>query len=257
MRTATLLTATLLLTLPTAKAQTPRLLGMGILITSANSRAGSPFSATVNQTFDQKLADGNAIRIEVHYQIARDASGKTMTESPTACYTGEDGISHQVFHVTVNDRATNTMENWTLSEYSPKIATIDHTHAPVKQSEAEIAALQVNRRPRPAQPSQRQTEGLGSRNFQGVTAIGTRSTQTIPAGQQGNALPLVVVNESWIATKLDLIMMAIRDDPRTGRLTAEIEEFHPGDPDPSLFSPPEGYIIKEQTPPLATVTDPR
>ncbi len=93
------------------------------------------------------------------------------------------------------------------------------------------------------------------RNFQGVTATGTRRTLTIPAGQQGNALPLVVVNESWIANKFDLPMMAIAEDPRRGRITAEITELHMGDPDPSLFSPPKDYIVKEQNPLGITVTD--
>jgi hypothetical protein len=51
--------------------------------------------------------------------------------------------------------------------------------------------------------------------------------------------------------------MSIRDDPRQGRTTAEIEELHQGDPDPAIFSPPEGYIIKEQNPQSATVIDPR
>ena len=51
-------------------------------------------------------------------------------------------------------------------------------------------------------------------------------------------------------------MMSIYDDPRRGRTTAEIEEIHKGDPDPALFSPPEGYIIKDQNPPPAPATDP-
>jgi hypothetical protein len=66
-----------------------------------------------------------------------------------------------------------------------------------------------------------------------------------------------MVDESWISRDLNATLMAIHDDPRRGRTTAEIEELHQGDPDPAVFSPPEGYIIKDQNPPLATVTDPR
>jgi hypothetical protein len=102
-----------------------------------------------------------------------------------------------------------------------------------------------------------QTEKLGTREFQGHTATGTRRTQTIPAGEEGNALPLVLVNESWISRDLNFTMMAINDDPRRGRTTAEIEEIHPGDPDPALFSPPEGYIIKDQNPQPAPATKPQ
>jgi hypothetical protein len=58
---------------------------------------------------------------------------------------------------------------------------------------------------------------------------------------------LITLDESWISRDLNVTLMAIRDDPRRGR-TTEIEELHQNDPDPAIFSPPEGYIIKDQNP---------
>ena len=255
MRTSTVLAtvSTLLLSLPIAKAQTSCVNGWTSGFGSPGLKKGAPFTATVKLTLDQKLADGNAIHGEVHYQIARDASGKTMNEMPMNCTLGEDGQMHQAFQVTV--RFGNTMENWTVGDdRMQKIANIVHFPEPVKPSEAEIEAMRANARTHPARTNEWQTERLGTREIAGIIASGTRRTQTIPTGEQGNALPLVTVNESWFSSQLNLNVMAIFDDPRRGRTTAEIVELHQGDPDPSVFSPPKDYTVKEQpAPPPATI----
>lgn len=253
----TLLIATLLLT-PLAQAQDaqPCLSGASILITNPGPQMKDPFTAIIKETFDQKLADGNSIHGTVRYRIARDSAGRTMAEMPTSCYTGEDGHRHQSYQVTVYDRSTNTNETWVLSGSQSKIATIFHIPTPQLPSQAELAAMKANAHVRQATMPQWQTERLGTREFQGLSATGTRRTQTIAAGEEGNALPLVTMNESWVSGTLNVTVMVIRDDPRRGRTTAEIEEIHKSDPDPALFSPPEDYIIKDQNPPPAPAADP-
>lgn len=258
MRTSTVLAAvsTFLLTLPIAKAQGPCVTGVTTSLSSPGPKKGTPFTATVKLTLDQKLGDGNAIHGEVHYQIARDASGKTTSELPMSCTPCEDGQIHQTFQVTV--RSGSTMENWTVGNYGIRTANIIHFPEPVRPSEAELAAMRANAHSHPARTNEWQTENLGSREFAGIVANGTRRTLTIPAGEQGNALPLVTVNESWTSSQLNLDVMAIFDDPRRGRTTVEIIELHRGDPDPSLFSPPKDYIVKEQPapPPAVTISAP-
>jgi hypothetical protein len=216
----------------------------------------APFTATVKLTFDQKLADGNAIHTELRYHIARDASGKTMNELPSGCFLDGDGQMRRIIRITV--RFERTMEEWNISDdRMQKIATIVHFSDPVKPSEAELAAMRARASSHPPQTNQVQTEALGNREFYGIRANGIRRTVTIPAGQQGNALPLVTTTESWASPRYGP-MMVIIDDPRRGRTTAEIEEFHQGDPDPSLFTPPRDYIVKEQpvSPPATIVSAP-
>lgn len=257
MRT-TLLIATLLLT-PLAQAQDtePCLTGLSILINQPNLQSKVPFTATVKETFDQKLADGNVIHGTVHYHIAHDTAGRSMTEMPSGCSTGEDGHRHQIYQITVFDHTTYTNEYWQVNGGNqPKIATIVHFPSPQIPTPAQLAAMRANTQNRRPTVPQMQTEQLGTREFQGLSTTGTRRTQTIPAGEEGNALPLVIVNEYWTSRDLNVIMMAIYDDPRRGRTTAEIEELHRGEPDPALFSPPEDYIIKDQNPPPAPATDP-
>ncbi|WP_263366642.1 hypothetical protein [Edaphobacter bradus] len=218
-----------------------------------SGQKGPPFSAIVKGTFDQKLGDGNSIHGIVRYHVARDSSGKTMTEIPTVCYVGEDGHAHQAYQINVHDPATRTSENWRLDNTAPRTVNIFHLIPPEKLSQSDLAAAAANNRVRRATwMAGRQTEKLGSRTFQGVSADGIRTTHTIPTGEEGNALPLEVMNESWTSKELAITMMSIYDDPRQGRTTTEIEELHQGDPDPAIFSPPEGYTVKDH-PPAASV----
>src|SRR5205823_9748432 len=198
--------------------------GASFLIPNPGPQMKGPFTAVIKETFDQKLADGNAIHGTVRYRIARDSAGRTMAEMPTSCYTGEDGYRHQSYHVTVYDRSTNTNETWELSGGQSRIATIFHMPTPHFPTEAEIAAMKANANTHARQTAtpEWQTEKLGTRELQGMSATGTRRTQTIPPGEEGNALPLIMVNESWIARDLNVTVMSIRDDPRRGRTTAEI-----------------------------------
>ena len=90
------------------------------------------------------------------------------------------------------------------------------------------------------------TENLGIKDFNGIPAEGTRTTRTIPAGEEGNDQPLVVINETWRSKELGLTLMTIGEDPRRGRTTIEYEELNRGEPDPALFAPPAGYTVQEQ-----------
>jgi hypothetical protein len=106
MRTATLLAAALLLTSPLTKAQNaePCLGGISILISDLLPLMKGPFTAVIKETLDQKLADGNSIHGTVRYRIARDSAGRTRSEMPSSCYTGEDGHRHQSYQVTSGHR---------------------------------------------------------------------------------------------------------------------------------------------------------
>src|SRR6185437_9785097 len=55
--------------------------------------------------------------------------------------------------------------------------------------------------------SARVKQDLGSRNVEGVIAQGTRTTQTIPAGQIGNQLPINIVDEVWHSSELQMDVM--------------------------------------------------
>jgi hypothetical protein len=244
-----------------AAAQSPPCVAPGIIGTISygiqSAKAGVPFTGVVKTTFEQRLADGNAIHSVTRVHQARDSSGKTMMERAEGCVRGEDGQMHERLLVTVNDRATRTDMTWQAGwDDMAKVVHIFHQPDPpsrpievVKRPEPSPTELERRQRAiHAAQLQQREyrTEDLGTRDFNGVSAKGTRNTRTIPAGEEGNDQPLVVVDETWRSREMGLTLMAINDDPRRGRSTMEYEELNRVEPDPALFAAPAGYTVQEQ-----------
>jgi hypothetical protein len=85
------------------------------------------------------------------------------------------------------------------------------------------------------------TEELGTRDFEGVSAEGTRRTTTIPAGAIGNERPIEIVYERWYSKELGMVVYSKNTDPRFGEQTYRITNIQRAEPDPSLFSVPTGY----------------
>jgi hypothetical protein len=94
----------------------------------------------------------------------------------------------------------------------------------------------------------RKTESLGTRDFDGVTAEGTRTVTTIAAGAIGNERPIEIVYERWYSKELQLIVYSRHTDPRFGEQTYRLTNISRSEPDRSLFTPPADYkIISEQS----------
>ncbi len=87
------------------------------------------------------------------------------------------------------------------------------------------------------------TESLGTRTIEGVECEGTRTTFTIPAGQIGNDLPIVITNERWYSPKLQIVVLSERHDPRIGDTTFKLVGIDQSEPPASLFQVPPDYSI--------------
>ncbi len=87
------------------------------------------------------------------------------------------------------------------------------------------------------------TESLGTRDIEGVTAEGSRSVTTIPAGAIGNERPIEIVYERWYSKELQLIVLSKHTDPRFGEQTYRLTNINRSEPDRSLFTPPADYKI--------------
>jgi hypothetical protein len=219
----------------------------------------APFSAIVKSSFEQKLADGNAIHTVTRSHQARDSAGRTMTEMPQGCVRGEDGQMHERSNVNVNDPVARTNMSWQVGDnMQPKVVHVFHqpempprSATPPLQPSAEQLAqqqkmMQAGRAQHALQQRENHMEDLGTKDFNGVPAHGTRTTRTIPAGEEGNDQPLVVINENWRSKEMGLTLMTISDDPRRGRTVTEYEELRVGEPDPAVFAPPANYTVQEQ-----------
>jgi len=220
---------------------------VGAVLYGEQNLKGAPYSATVKATRDQRLADGNAIHGAATTHQARDSAGRTMSQMSAGCNYGPDGQLVPLIRVTVNDPESRTSLSWGVNDSSPKVVRIVHRPEPVPLSPAEKVQRQQVAQMRPQSHTEVHSENLGSKIIVGVMADGTRTTRTtIPAGEEGNDLPLVTVEETWTARDLHLIVLRIYDDPRSGQNKVEVVELNQGEPDPALFAAPAGYGLEEQ-----------
>jgi hypothetical protein len=88
-------------------------------------------------------------------------------------------------------------------------------------------------------------KSLGTREFDGVRADGTQTTQTIPAGEIGNEKPIVIVSERWFSPELQLVVFARTRDPRSGETTYRLNNLKRGEPPADLFRVPADYRARE------------
>jgi hypothetical protein len=87
------------------------------------------------------------------------------------------------------------------------------------------------------------TEQLGTQNFEGVDAEGTRTITTIPADAIGNERPIEIVYERWYSNELQMIVYSKHSDPRFGEQTYRLTNINRSEPDPSLFQVPNSYRL--------------
>ena len=90
-------------------------------------------------------------------------------------------------------------------------------------------------------------EVLGPQLMQGVMAEGSRTTQTIKAGEIGNDRPILVVSERWYSEELQTVVMTKRTDPRTGEETFRLANVRRGEPAADLFMVPPGYEVRDDS----------
>ena len=100
-------------------------------------------------------------------------------------------------------------------------------------------------------------ESLGRQVIDGLEVEGTRTTRTIPAGEIGNTRPIQIVDESWYSPELQLRVVIVHRDPRSGESTFRLTDIHRSEPAGALFEVPPDYrlIRGPETKPVKTVPD--
>jgi len=230
----------------------------GSVAMSLNGIANKPYSATVKTTVVQKLADGTTITRVTTTKEARDSEGRTMHQTSFDVPNGEPAM----VSTSVSDPVSRTMTHWMSQS---KQATVFHmpdpkslaTNQPTQKtvpaggpsSNGAAAVLSQSATvARQARIRNRGREDLGGKTIAGVYAEGTRITMTTPEGAEGNDRPITTVNETWRSRELDITVLSVNDDPRTGTRTSEVTDLDRAEPDPSVFQVPEGYTVKDQNP---------
>jgi hypothetical protein len=223
-----------------------------------------PFTAEFKTTVVQILASGATISTESTRTQARDGEGRYYDANTSMPRDGRPQITS--FHI--SDPIAGTETRWDSQRKKATVYQLppeDQRHG-CWQTESGNAKWSY-----PLTPEQRTAEkfpetsppvmptasdhavhqNLGTDVIQGLQVHGSRTTITTPAGQAGNDQPLVRTSEAWYSDEYRIQARWINDDPQQGKTTRELVGFTPGEPDPSLFQPPQGYeVVNEELHPV-------
>jgi hypothetical protein len=88
-------------------------------------------------------------------------------------------------------------------------------------------------------------EVLGTRQFEGVKALGRKITTVIPTGQIGNDRPLEITDERWESPELRMLIYSRNSDPRTGVVEYRLTNINRAEPPADLFMIPADYTLSQ------------
>jgi hypothetical protein len=241
---------------------------------------GAPYSAQGATTFTQTLADGNRINRQITSQIYRDSEGRTRREEtiggigPWAAG-GEaiqmihinDPVAGTAFMLNPKDRTASKIMMRVNMGKKPGAAlgggTSSGTGTTITSDNVTVHMMPPMPPPPPppggpatmpmamvkrdlmAVKGQGTQESLGTQEFEGIQAEGTRTTFTIPAGQIGNEQPIQVVNERWYSPELQVVVMTRHSDPRSGEEVYKLSNISRSEPAHQLFEIPADYSVKD------------
>jgi outer membrane lipoprotein-sorting protein len=202
--------------------------GMGGLFEKPVS--GAPFSATVTDSRQETLADGNQIQETHAATVYRDSEGRVRVESSNKTPSGETRTM-----ITISDPVAGF-----LYHLNPADSTAVKQVLPTPHS--------GSGGPRPsadANAPARVKSDLGASTIAGLAATGSKITTTVPAGAMGNAQALVETREVWTSTALKIPVQVTSTDPRRGTSTMVLSNVSQNAPEATLFQVPSGYTVKD------------
>src|SRR5580692_11830823 len=196
---------------------------------------GAPFSASFTTESMETLADGNQIKQTSTGTIARDSQGRTRRDMTLPAFGAVAVAGQAAPHVTfVNDPVAGT-------RYILEADTKTARQMPPPPDKAEFA--RKGHTGAAAVDKDVVTTSLGTQTIGGAAAEGTRYTRTIPAGQIGNAKPIVIVTERWYSADLQMVVMTKRSDPRSGDTVFQMTSIARTEPAATLFQVPADYTV--------------
>ena len=205
----------------------------------------APYSADAVTGTTQLLGDGNRIEQSTTQKLYRDSEGRERREE-TVLATGALAQAQMPHMLTISDP---------VADVSYTLDTEQHTAQRIngfrRGIDTGVAKLNVPLQfygyataaggGRIGNGSTVAKEDLGSKNIEGVTAKGTRTTETIPAGQIGNVAPINIVDEVWYSPELKMNVLTTHSDPRSGETVYKLTNISRTEQPKSLFEPPADY----------------
>jgi hypothetical protein len=231
---------------------------------------GAPYAAQAVTETTQTLSDGNRIVNSSTAAVYRDGEGRTRREQ-TLKAIGNFSASAEPFQtISINDPVAGVAyvlephshmarkiqgfrveaapgagfkmrspggegDNFTFNTTQGGVVQLKRTMADAKNGDEK-------------ERTRVRFEPLGTQTVEGVSAVGTRTIITLPAGQIGNERPIEIVEERWFSSELQTVVMTRHSDPRSGETVYRLTNINRAEPDHSLFEVPADYTLREEEP---------
>lgn len=204
----------------------------------------APFTGDLVTETSQTLSDGNHIRQSTTAHLVRDSEGRTRREQSLNGLGALGAPAANTQAVFVSDPVAGV--SYALN---PSNRTVSKLAEPGRgrggRNGKQLPPSDSPRWAREANSADIKTELLGKQTIEGVTADGSRVTQTIAAGAMGNELPILVVTERWYSPDLHMDVLTRRSDPRFGETVTKLTNIGRAEPSHTLFEPPADYKTVE------------
>jgi hypothetical protein len=243
---------------------------------------GLPFSADTVIDFTQVLGNGQRLYRNNTGALYRDSEGRTRREQTISAinsYAASGAATKSIFindPVTgvsyivnpVEQTATKTSSQTVSGSTGSGTASWVVSHGDSGQVHVSSAAGSVQGGTIPhtiiggaggsgastiVHANNSRTEPLGTQMFEGVSAEGTRTIETIPAGTIGNETAIEIVSERWYSDDLGVVVKTVRNDPLSGNNVYQLKNIRRGEPAAELFQVPAGYAVKESVVKFQTI----
>lgn len=205
---------------------------------------GVPFTASVSVQNSQVLADGNQIQNTSTGTLARDSQGRTRRDMTLPNFGPMATAGKTPPHVSMINDPVAKVHYMLDSDKKEAHQMSGHGHkGGGRHHGPEAAAVRAGSADEKSDQANVATTSLGTQTVNGVSATGTRTTRTIPAGAIGNQKPIVITTERWYSAELQTVVMTKTSDPRMGEFVRQLTNIQRQEPDASLFQVPADYTI--------------
>ena len=238
----------------------------------------APFSADVVTTVTQVLSDGTRIEQTTTARFYRDSAGRVRTEQSVLGLGALDPSSQPRTTITImtepGNRATYTLDPvnrtarrgayFALSASSGTISvsaapaaayTVDGIDAENRNLQRRVVTVQsgvaavqssltaIRITGADGNAVRQPDEALGTRQMEGVSAVGRRTKSVISTGKIGNDRPIEITDERWESADLRLLVRSHHRDPRTGDVEYRLTNIVRVEPPADLFTIPSDYTV--------------
>ena len=215
----------------------------------------APFQADATTTVSHTLSDGTKMNRRATARYYRDRAGRVRVEQTFIGLEALNPVAEHQVRITVHpdpssawaytvDPVARTVSKGPRSIFGSAVGGGEMFAVPLGGPRFLVfMAGEGLRREAMGSGNAIDEEAIGSLQIEGIEAIGTRTTITIPAWQVGNDRPMQVVDERWESPELKLVVYSRTSDPRTGVVDYRLTNIRQIEPPAHLFVVPADYMI--------------